>query len=100
VWEEPLSVGGTAELFSVGKTSVGLKGDYTYLFSASSDSYSVDRGQTYQGLFFLRRKYGMDHFVEAALGYRYRTQNTSVVELNESSVFGRLIFSIPLFQGN
>jgi len=91
------SLGATYQIYEVGKTSVGLNGNFDYLLGATTDGYTVKTGMAYQGGFFLKRRYGADKSVEVNINYRDRTQNMSIVNLNEKTVFGSLIFSLPLF---
>jgi LysM domain len=85
--------------YARGKTSVGVRGTYAYLFSASTDAYPVNAGQEYLGLLYVRRRYGDSNSVELDLGFKSRTQNTGLLNLNENSVFGTLTFELPLFEG-
>jgi hypothetical protein len=91
------SLGATYQIYEAGKTSVGVKGNFDYLLGATTDGYTVNTGTAYQGGFFLKRLYGVDKWVEVNINYRDRAQNTSNVNFNEKTVFGSLIFSLPLF---
>jgi hypothetical protein len=93
-------LGASLELVKKGKTSLGIKGQFEYLFPASTDSYPVNAGTDYQGILYVRRKYGQENSVELNLGYHDRSQNTSLVNFHEKGVSATLLFSIPLFEGD
>ncbi len=92
-------LGGKYELFHKGKTSLGVKGYYEYLGAGSTDTYTIHSGSAYQAGLYLHRQYGADTSVEIHIGYRERAQKTSIVDAVEKTVFGALVFSIPLFEG-
>lgn len=91
------TLGAEYQIYQVGKTSVGVNAAFDYLLGTSTDGYTVRSGMAYQGGFYLKRLYGMDKSVELNVTYRDRAQNTSLVNFHENTVFGTLIFSLPLF---
>jgi len=91
------SVGAAYQIFAVGKASIGVNGSFDYLMGATTDGYTVSNGMAYQGGFYLKRGYGIDKSVKLNINYRDRAQNTSIVNSHEKTVFGTLVFSLPLF---
>jgi len=91
------SLGAVYQIYAVGKTSIGVNGSYDYLLGATTDGYTVSSGMAYQGGIYLKRRYGIDKSVEFNINYRDRAQNTSLVSFHEKTVFGTLVFSLPLF---
>ncbi|ASD62490.1 LysM peptidoglycan-binding domain-containing protein [Bdellovibrio bacteriovorus] len=80
-----------------GSTALGLSAQAGYLGSATADTYSVENGTTYGGALFIRRLKNANLF-NLEIGVRQRSQNTSLVDISEQTVFGRLIWGFELFK--
>ena len=93
-----ITLGSYYEFFTKGQTSLGAFGQFDYLWSASSDTYSVNAGTVIQFGAYLHRKYDHDHMIELQIGYKNRSQNTSIVDMHEKTVFATIIFLLPLFK--
>ena len=93
-----LNLGATIQLYESGLTSFGINANLDSLMGASTEGYTVSSGAAYQGGIYLKRRYGTDSDVELNVGYKDRAQNTSLVNFNEKTFFGSLVFSLRLFE--
>lgn len=83
--------------FTVGKTSMGLNASATYLFSGTTDTYSVGSGTALDGALTLKRE-DQERTMGVALGYRDRSQSTSSLNVREDNIYGLIYYSMPLFR--
>jgi LysM repeat protein len=91
------SLGLDYRIFKKGSTSLGIAVAGSYLGGTSTDSYTIDSGSAYKGLLYIRRdKNGK--LLAFEIGAQQRNQNTSVSDLNETTVFGNVIFGFDLFR--
>jgi hypothetical protein len=94
-------LGGKLDL-DVIKTSaitLGLSGEYTKLFQASTDGYAISPGSLEGGLIYFRRNLNASetHF-QTELGYFERQQDTSLTNQSEKEVLLQIRWTLPFGQ--
>lgn len=93
-----VTVASNYELYSAGKTSLSGNIGLEYLFSGTSDGYSINSGSSIFGGLTIRREFGRDKALAFSLGYADRSQSTSAMSLHEKSVPGSVTLILPMFE--
>ena len=83
-----------------GVTSDGFIAQADYLFSGSTDTYTVDPGTYFMGGIYVRHMTRSRRELNLDFGYFQRNQNTSILQFNESGVYGTLTLSLPIFEND
>ncbi|MBX2987744.1 MAG: putative porin [Bdellovibrionaceae bacterium] len=92
------SIGARLEVFKKGSTSFGLDASVAQMFSATTDSYSVNSGQSYGAALYIQKMTATDRRYNLSVGFRQRSQDTSILQVKETAFFGGVSFSLPLFE--
>lgn len=92
-------IGTHVRLYHKGRTSTGFNAQALTLFQTSTDGYTVQQGFAYGASVYLMRSYHQSNELRLQVGFQKRHQKTSLVDIDETNVFGELTFSLPLFDG-
>lgn len=87
-------------VYRKGHTSTGFNAGALTLFQTSTDGYTVQQGFAYGASVYLRRSYHRSNELRLRVGFQKRHQKTSLVDIDETNIFGELTFSLPLFDGD
>lgn len=88
------------EFMHRGVTSDGFIAQADYLFSGSTDTYTVDPGTYFMGGIYVRHMTRSRRELNLDFGYFQRNQNTSILQFNESGIYATLTLSLPIFEDN
>lgn len=89
----------SAALLSHEKLEAGLYGEAGAVGPGSNDSYTVKTGSFFGSGAYIERKWGRDSMkaLRFSAGYEKRHQKTSILDIDQSGVAGKIQFSCPLF---
>jgi hypothetical protein len=94
-----ISAGARVELARKGSTAIGVDLSASHFFPATGDTYSVKAGKEFGGELYLRKEQGESRAFGLRLGIRRREQESSLVTIGETGIYGGISFSFPFPEG-